>query len=419
MLIGFVELFVLLGIIFGFVLVAVLVLGFMKGSPAVRWLLASLLLLPLAAVLVLFTLRMSFKVPAPRPTEVAEVIALVNTGRCPTAAVEIIEQVGPELSASPIWNTALEQELIPEKYSSPQSAAYSLGMQLKETITEAGITDPKEIIISKQNELSTELLNELRNGLKSQYEEAEIFFKSRISGALEGQVVLNVEIEQQRLGRTWRNEKKVNSTYDVNSQVGTLEAGVTTAKGSLYRTVSFDYRPWLWDFNQFQSAVSGFHHWMIAVSEETATDSAQAREQALDDAVAQLNQVVKIPRHGHITKQDLSSHGLIVDEYSQKFQGMAGPIFRHAILLDVQSGRLKKLIGEVVHEEKVKRQTWVRTIFSLAGMILLVTVIYVFLNIATKGYYSTMLAVLAVAVLVIGGIILMKFMGMGSLSGGF
>ncbi|MBN1879114.1 hypothetical protein JW823_03295, partial [bacterium] len=79
--------------------------------------------------------------------------------------------------------------------------------------------------------------------------------------------------------------------------------------------------------------------------------------------------------------------------------GISGPIWRAAILLDVRPERLNLLREIQVVEQRHVRRNWFNMIFSLVGMIVLVSLLYAVINTLTKGYYSFVLALISVLVI--------------------
>ncbi|MCD6392092.1 MAG: hypothetical protein J7M40_01155, partial [Planctomycetes bacterium] len=106
-----------------------------------------------------------------------------------------------------------------------------------------------------------------------------------------------------------------------------------------------------------------------------------------------------VPVNLMITENDLSSGKIIVDTFSQRFSGLAGPIWREAILLDTSQSKLIKLVQQKITASRTKRLTWAKMAGTLIGMFALICVVYLFLNAATRGYYAWSLRIVLMAVL--------------------
>ena len=103
------------------------------------------------------------------------------------------------------------------------------------------------------------------------------------------------------------------------------------------------------------------------------------------------------------------SYTLLCGSESVKAVLLCFLIWRHAVLLDVSPQRLQSLISAKTEVVRIQQDTWLRLFVSLGGMILLVCVVYAIANAATKGYYSTVLAVSAVTAAVILGLIILNY----------
>ena len=102
-----------------------------------------------------------------------------------------------------------------------------------------------------------------------------------------------------------------------------------------------------------------------------------------------------------IQPDDIRQYGFLVDEYYQQFQGLSGPIWRGAWLLDVSPQRLQQLQQDKQVITKNTRRSWAFQIVSLLGMIVLICILYAVINAMTKGYYSVISAIMAIGLIVI------------------
>lgn len=386
-------------ILVGLGVLTILLIALSKAGRAGRWILIGIGLF-LLLLMLLFALIMPVLAHRSRIEYATKLPAVVET------PVSMEDNV--------IWQDNLEKELVPDNYSNIQRAAYGLGTQLRETIEEAMDQPPSEILILESSSLSKSILNEFRDGLKSQYEQANIYFGQRPAGDFPvGMICIMVNSSEEAKHQITVPTGSDTSLIFMSGNAGKLEATVETGKGKYYKGVSYDYRPWLWDRQVFLSNAPN-KNWMVVASDETATSRQGARYQAMNQAAAAVFHRIQdthLPlRRNFILKHEfIEQHGLIVEEYSQKLQGMAGPIWRYAVLLDVSPQRLQSLIFAKTEVVRVQRKTWLRLFVSLGGMILLVCVVYAIANAATKGYYSMVLAVSAVTAAVILGLIILNY----------
>jgi len=384
---------VLLILLLGIGLLVGFIIALFKAGPVGRWVLLGIVLLVLLLPVGLFNFR------------AGRCVAVVEPTLLEPSALTVVSETQDlnSMEDNVFWQDSLEEELIPDAYSSIQLAAYGLGIQLHDAIEEALDQPPGEIQILENSDISTDVLNRLRDGLKTQYETAKVYFytpqKSVDDTLQEGQVRIAVSIE--RDGNHPVPAPLIGDTSYLNvNRKGILEGKVISHEGSYYKTVSYDTRLWLWDFDSFR-AIAGESAWLVAVSEESAMSSFQARQQAMNQAASKVYHKIKdshfpLGRNFILKQEELEQSGFVVDEYSQKLAGMAGPIWRHAVLLDVSPKRLQSLASAKTQAVRVQRNTWAKMIFSLIGMILLICIVYAFANAATKGYYSTVLATTAV-----------------------
>lgn len=324
-------------------------------------------------------------------------------------------------AADPVlWQEALEEEFVPDSYSSPKAAAYGLGaFAVPEAI--AGLFEgqiPAEILIAEAGADSL-LLGEMQRGLKKAYEGREIYIRGTAPDSVpEGQVWISLAVQEEpgrKLMIPERREADVihmARQMDAGNRKGTLMAVIATSKGKTMKAISFDYRPWVTDFENFKTSLAwSGKNWLKIVSQDTAVSADEARGQVLQKVLQQVSGMIQIPAAAAaanpLAEKDLLKHGMIVDEYMQRLAGLAGPIWRHAILLDVSPERLAALSTEKKNIDRQVRMTWAKTLGSLAAMIVLVCLVYAVANAATKGYYSAVLAVTAVLAAVILGFLIL------------
>ena len=116
-----------------------------------------------------------------------------------------------------------------------------------------------------------------------------------------------------------------------------------------------------------------------------------------------------MPASMAVSEDELSSGEFIVDTFTQRFSGLAGPIWREAILIDTSENKLNKLAQQQITFSRAKLLYWARTGGTLAGMFALICVVYLFLNAATRGYYAWSLRIVLIIVLGIGVLVVLNF----------
>jgi hypothetical protein len=108
-----------------------------------------------------------------------------------------------------------------------------------------------------------------------------------------------------------------------------------------------------------------------------------------------------------ITPDDLLQANMVVDRFVQSFDGSTSKIWRQATLIDVSQNVLKMLAKRKLAQIHTVRVTWAKMLGSMAGLIALIVVVYLFLNAATKGYYAWSLRIAGV---VLAGVVIFFFL---------
>jgi hypothetical protein len=165
--------------------------------------------------------------------------------------------------------------------------------------------------------------------------------------------------------------------------------------------------PWVENFATFASTRPQ-QAFIIARSLGTCTSESEANQQALDDARARLTEAIG-NRGGRklglsappITATDVLQGGFIVDRFAQSLEGSVGKIWRQALLIDVSGPKLAQLSKAKVGEYRQVRESYARMALSVVGVVLLIGVIYFFLNMATMGYYEWSLRIASVVLAVV------------------
>jgi len=165
----------------------------------------------------------------------------------------------------------------------------------------------------------------------------------------------------------------------------------------------FIEKPWVEDFATFASTRPD-QHFIVTRSLGTCTSEGEAHQQALDDARARLTEVLgkrgRLPQPA-ITATDVLKGGFVVDQFAQSFEGSVGKIWRQAMLIDVSGDKLAQLFTQKTHESRQIQRTWARMGFSVIGVTVLISAIYFFLNMATRGYYEWSLRIAGIVLAIV------------------
>ena len=367
-------------------LIGIIVL-LIKGSPAVRWGVLVVAGIVLLLPVLLFFLAIPHQVYAPRANEAR------NSS---SPSVHVVKD--PTL-----WQSNLEEEFVADVYSSANAAAYGLGMQLEETIQTALKNEKPTAIVLREFNVPFSLLEQLRQGLSTNYDDVKIVI-NQDQAESNGEVHIELEIHNERISQTLSvpNAGSYSVITDISSQSGVVSAVVHTAEDKHVKEVRFDRRLWIYDTDAFRSQV-GTGFWAVFASTEPAVSKKQAYNEAMRLAqqyIVEHTHVEGLAPHS-VQLSDLQEYGLIADEYAQRLQGLGGPIWRAAVLLDVSPQRLQQLGRDKTVVIRNVRKKWVYHIFSLVGMILLIGVLSMLVNALTKGYYTTVIGIVAIGAVVV------------------
>ena len=217
-----------------------------------------------------------------------------------------------------------------------------------------------------------------------------------------------------------RNESHGNRIV-MKMQSGVLEVSISPS-GQSSRTVLkaiVEEKPWLTDLSGYQSTYPN-SRFLVARSHSSATDEKTAEHEAITEACSQVTQVLWemnpnrdkfLAGNLSVNPTDLESRGLILDRFSQQLYGMAGPICRNAMLVDLSPEKIQPLANAKFEIVAQQQKTWTRILLSFVGMAAVIALVYAFLNAATRGYYSWSLRIAALVLLAAGVVIVLSLAG--------
>lgn len=314
----------------------------------------------------------------------------------------------PSVSSAPIWSEGIEQEFEADVYPSRRAAVRALGLRLQSWVHSFLTEDanhPTKIVLF-QEEHDRSLLWELERTLEKTLLgiSCSIEASSRNTAPNEIGITLRVEDIQTIQPPPWSDREPpctVKGRVVANARRGFAETTVVQ---------SFSEKPWVEDFASFANERPD-RQFLVARSQEACTSENEAKSQALRDACDRLRSMVgqrgaTVPGRSPLTvnPRDVQEGGFLLDQFVQSFDGAAGRIWRHAVLIDASAPKLAWLNKQKTAEMHGERVTWAHIIVSALGVLVVIVVAYLFLNMATKGYYEWTLRI-AGTVLAIAGII--------------
>jgi len=304
--------------------------------------------------------------------------------------------------AAPIWTEGIEDQFEADVYASKEQATAALAGQASLLLSQVmeDKTAPMAATVFGDSDLTVQLLNTFADELREQSNLSQVVVQTILptampSGPNTATIVLDMPKHQhqvQSLGR-----------LDYAPDSGTLRIRIHGPSAKTWmRTAEFLEKPWVNNLgdvlNKNQDATLA-----IARSNGICTSQLEAQQQAMASVRSLVTQELqRLPRpHTVLTGElavsdlDAKANELIVDRFTQSFRGTAGRIWRQAVLLDLSHSKLNQTLNTKVRVARVRHKAVASRLGSLLGLALIVLVLYIFLNAATKGYYGITLKTVA------------------------
>lgn len=379
-----------------------------------------LLLFAVIAVIVLF-----IKLCSKRPW-IAAVVALVLLlllvpvfVLIPVRIVSHRPVVFPESSSArtedttaAIWLPGIEDEFEANVYPSELSAVRSLGLRIGEPIRQlfGPQTSPSRIILF-QGAHDSDLVEVFAEAITHVFPQTKWSIEPETVAVQTDEVGIRLDlVKVQTHPVPWLSESESKMTS------GTIHASVLAADKQASIKADFVEKPWVEDFSGFLNTKPN-SRFIIAKSADSCMTQAEANRQAVENACAQvtkmLDQVsrrlskIPVPFTLPVNSDDILKGDFILDRFVQSFKGTAGRIWRQALLIDASAEKLAELARRKAVMARARKMTWARMSLSIVGLLVLITVVYTFLNAATKGYYVWSLRVAGIALALITIILLL------------
>ncbi len=328
-----------------------------------------------------------------------------------TSAHEVsVEARAPrsEETSAAIWMPGIEDEFEANVYPSELSAVRSLGLRIGDAVRRVFDTQksPSRFVLFEGAHERT-LVQELGEAIARAFPGTTWSIEPETAGVQPDEVGVRldlVKVETHPAPWMRESEKPVTS--------GTVQASVMASDKQSSIKANFTDKPWVEDFSAFLNAKPN-RRFIVARSTDSCMTESEANHQALDNACAQvagmLSQIsrrqsgIRKPLVSRVDSDDILEGNLVLDRFVQSFQGSTGPIWRQALLIDGSTGKLEQLAHRKAVMAQAMKMNWARMFASVFGLLFLITIVYVFLNAATKGYYvwSLRIAGIVVAAVVI------------------
>jgi hypothetical protein len=305
-------------------------------------------------------------------------------------------------SAAPIWTEGIEDQFEADVYPSKEQATTALAGQASFLLSQVmeSKTAPTAAIVLGDNDITVQLLNTFADELREQCGLAQVVVQTILPNTVPSEpntatIILDMPKHQNQI------HQRDSLTYAMGS--GTLRTRIHgTSTKTLMRTAEFLEKPWV---NNLGAVLNKHQDVTLAIarSNGTCTSQLEAQQQAMASVRSLVTQELQqLPRpHTVLTGElavsdlDAKANELIVDRFTQSFRGTAGRIWRQAILLDLSQHKLNQMLGTKVRVARSRHRAVASRLGSLLGLALIVLILYIFLNAATKGYYTIALKIVA------------------------
>jgi len=303
------------------------------------------------------------------------------------------EQISTESegTAASIWLPGIEDEFEADVYPSKLSAVRSLGLHIGEPVRQVfGEISPSGIILF-QGAHDRGLIEEFGRAIAKTFPDANWTIAPETVAVQSDEVGIRIDlVNVQTHAAPWLSGSENGMTS------GTIRASVLAGDRQSSMSAEFVDKSWVEDFSGFLNTRPA-SRFIIAKSAESCMTEAEANQQAVQNACTQVADML-----GHVSQRlsgvpvsfarpvnstDILEGNFILDRFVQSFQGTAGKIWRQALLVDASAEKLKNLAQRKAIIARTRKTSFARMLFSILGLIVLITVVYAFLNAATKGYY--------------------------------
>jgi len=202
-----------------------------------------------------------------------------------------------------------------------------------------------------------------------------------------------------------------------------MKVSLSGPRGRLERHITVKHKQWVEDLEDYQRRFSPAAAFAVGYSRLAGT-AGEATDQAIKDATAKLVPLVRrrLPQRRFRSpfgrrrqyenlpekiERELRAGRFVVDRFVQRFDRPYGQVWREAVLVDASPKSLKTMATRIAGADRAERVGLRRTVFSLAALVVLICVVYGFLNAATRGYYTWSLRIAAVVLVVVGMILVL------------
>jgi hypothetical protein len=316
---------------------------------------------------------------------------VVHLPHLPELSTELISPRSQDTAAA-IWLPGIEDEFEANVYPSKLSAVRSLGLRIGQAIGrifDAQVSPSRFVLFQGAHDRG--LVEEFGEAITRTFPDTGWSIEPETAAVQTDEVGIRLDLVNiQTHPAPWMRESERTITS------GTIRASVMAADKHASIKADFADKPWVEDFSGFLNAKPN-RRFIIARSTDSCMTEGEANRQALESACAQLTQMlsrisrrrsgIPAPLASRVDSDDILENDLVLDRFVQNFEGSAGRIWRQALLIDGSTTKLEQLARRKMVMARAMKMNWMRMFITVFGLILLITIVYAFLNAATKGYY--------------------------------
>ncbi len=349
----------------------------------------------------------------------------------PTLAEPDVSAASGLTVAGTPWSNAVEefQDFEADVYPSIEAAAEALGRRVGKRLMEASDTsegNKQSIYVWRERYegmvyghtvsdrdmiISRKALDVAASGIRQKLENpAYVSVEKSPSGNRADYAVVNAVFQE----INFDNHNRWGQHAE--TKTGGLALRVETPDGPFSVSTRFADSPWVENRNAFATSYSK-GNWLVGYSDGTHTTHEEAKQDAiwaatdvlLPLAKARISQLSASDQH-HFAQQmqkdanwlrnrvadELVSRNMLTDRFAQRFDRPYGTVWREAVLIDASPKRVEAIARSLVQGVDAKVTHKRNTFLSFLALGGLVFGTYLFLNMATKGYYAWALRFAAV-----------------------
>ncbi|MBP7051135.1 MAG: hypothetical protein KBE65_08980 [Phycisphaerae bacterium] len=400
--------------VFLFVLLVILLAKAPKAGIAM---IVALVVMVVAGGFIVMFFSHSPEVYVPQPVPYAQIEQRAH----PSAAIAVIDgdseavhegwapvaPTTPSGPLSPIWSEGVEQEFEADVYPSVVTAARALGRRMAKPIRIVA-SDPnapiKVVLFQESHERLW--MAAFAQTLEQELPDVQCSVEADLRNIRPSEIGLTFRVSgPQAAAFAGGSGMKIEGSVQESTRI---EATAFTEDRRAGAEASFILKPWVEHFGTFASTQPE-QSLIVARSTGACTSESEANQQSLDDARSRLTEALgretgrSLAELGRppISTLDVLNGGFVEDRFVQSFDTTTGKVWRQAMLIDVSGQKLWQLANVKVRQTREVRMSWARMGLSVVGVLVLISVIYFFLNMATRGYYEWSLRIAGVVLAVV------------------